>query len=86
MRKLLYVPSGECILFVTNETIFAQTQVDYTPDYDQSHWKSAWSETLEEVIEHFCLPSNESETKRRHRIPTDTKLDPTEFEILITNE
>lgn len=82
MTKLLYVPSGECIMFVANEEVFKETQQEYTADYEKSHWKMAWGDSPEAVVEQFCKQSNEHETKKIHKIPVDIDLDPKEFEIL----
>lgn len=82
MIKILYIPSGECILFATSEKYFKDTGHEYSPDYEVSHWKLAWNDPPEALIEHFCSPSTESETKETHKIPVGIKLDPKEFELI----
>ena len=81
MTKLLYIPSGEIILFLkTQET--GNSKLFWTPIYEQSIWFSVWDTKLEEVINEFCRRGSELSTKRRHNIPTDTELCYNEFEFI----
>ena len=72
--KLLYIPSGEYVLFRAEKT--------FTPYFEDSRWHSLWEEKIENIIVHFCMPDTEQITKSRHKIPIDIALNPNEFEIV----
>lgn len=82
MIKLLYVPSGICIQWVSSREEFTATGLEYTVDYNKSHWKQAWNEPPSDLIAHFCVHDHEEDTKKALGIPYGIELNPSEFEIL----
>jgi SET domain-containing protein len=86
MIKLLYIPSGETIQWQSCQEEFIKTGNEFTVDYNKSHWKEAWGDTPDSLIPHFCNPENEEDTKKAHKIPIKTKLDPKEFELIYEDE
>lgn len=88
MTKLLYIPSGELILFIaelgTPAAIASNptNKVAMTPIYEDSLWARSWNDSIDEVICQFCKQDSEITSKMRHKIPTGVVLSSNEFEII----
>ena len=80
MTKLLYIPSGEIILFIKNTV--DSSGMAYTSNYEDAIWFTVYGDPIEEVIKSFCNPETEYTTKRKHNIPTNVELSYSEFEII----